>query len=162
MRAAALWLQYFCENMRSCSADNANNKENPLRYKANIAVLSGMLLLLGCSERAAIEREAQGRITAELAARTDISATDREQAAAAIASDLVEAASKGAALQRQLDTENAALDAKLGGVAGAKTQECERLLLEIATLRGQPASADLPAAIKASESRLAELCQAGQ
>lgn len=126
-----------------------------------------VLLLSGCSDRDRLQQEAQRRIASELSQRQDIPAADRDEAAKAIASDLVEAATEGAALQPQVDADNAALEAKLGGVDSAKAQECERLQLELDALRrmessgggaGDAERAELLAAIQDNEARRAQLC----
>ncbi len=126
------------------------------------------ILLAGCSDRDAIQKQAQGRIAAELSRRQDIPAADRNAAAAAIASHLVDVAEEGAALQPQVDADNAALDAKLGGVASAKARECEQLALELDTLRRMQSTGvsandaektELSETIQRTEARFAQLCR---
>jgi hypothetical protein len=134
-----------------------------------VLLLAGLFVALqGCDDRKAVKKEAQRRIEAAISHRDDIPLEDRQAAAAAIASDLVDVAIEGAAAQAQFDAENAALEAASGGVDGAISRECAQLELERDALLGiqsregaggEADAAEIQATIQRTELRLSELCE---
>jgi hypothetical protein len=86
--------------------------------------------------------------------------SDRRAAQAALEQDFADLASEEAQqLAADEKARNDALEAKLGGAAAARAEECERLRLQLQELNKLDASPDLENALRDTQERIAAQCR---
>lgn len=133
-------------------------------------VLLTLLFVAGCSSpEDSLREDVKAAVTQNLTGREDISPSDKEAAAAAIAEDIVQLKREFDELQPEIAENNARLERERPSLSELKARDCEQRRLELEALQRlsqDPTSLDLdasqrealPEEIRRAETELAERC----